>query len=187
MISLLSLWLPILLSAVIVFVISSIIHMLLPYHRSDWKGMEKQDEVQDALRPFKVPPGDYFLPHCASAKDRESPESKEKFEKGPVMLITVLKNGMPGMASSLVLWFLYSIVVSFFAAYIASRALGAGAHQYLSVFRFVGAAAFGGYSLALLQGSIWYKRSWSATLKSMFDGLIYAAFTAGTFGWLWPA
>jgi len=187
MVSLLSLRPPILLSAVIVFVVSSIIHMLLPYHRSDWKGLAKQDEVQEALRPFEIPPGDYFLPHCADFKDRDSPEFKEKWEKGPVMLLTVMANGMPKMAGSLVLWFLYSILVSFCSAYIASRALGEGAHQYLSVFRFVGASAFMGYSLALLQGSIWYKRSWSATLKSMVDGLVYAALTAGTFGWLWPA
>jgi len=187
MVSLLSLWLPILLSAVIVFVVSSIIHMMLPYHKSDFNGVKDQDDVQAALRPFKIPPGDYFLPHCANFKDRNSPEFQEKFENGPVMLLTVMENGMPKMASSMVLWFCYSIVVSFFAAYIASRALGPGAHQYLSIFRFVGAAAFGGYSLALMQNSIWFKRSWSATLKSMFDGLIYASLTAGTFGWLWPA
>ncbi len=187
MVPLLSLWLPILLSAVIVFVISTVIHMLLPYHKSDFRGVENQDDVQEALRPFKIPTGDYFLPHCKNFKDLEKPEWKERFEKGPVVLMTVLENGPPKMAASMVLWFCYSIVVSFFAAYIASRALGPGAHQYLSIFRFVGAAAFAGYSLALMQNSIWYKRSWGTTLKSMFDGLIYAAFTAGTFGWLWPA
>jgi len=46
---------------------------------------------------------------------------------------------------------------------------------------------FGGYALALLQNSIWYKRAWNFTLKSMADGLVYALLTAGTFGWLWPA
>ncbi len=35
MVSLMSLWIPILVSAVIVFVLSSIIHMVLPYHRTD--------------------------------------------------------------------------------------------------------------------------------------------------------
>jgi hypothetical protein len=29
-------------------------------------------------------------------------------------------------------------------------------------------------------------RSWIRTLKSMFDGLIYALLTASVFGWLWP-
>jgi len=31
-----------------------------------------------------------------------------------------------------------------------------------------------------------YKRNWGTTLKSVFDGLVYALFTAGAFGWLWP-
>jgi len=99
--------------------------------------------------------------------------------------MTVLKNGPQAMGGNLVLWFLYSVIVGVFAAYIASRALGPEAH-YLEVFRFAGCTAFVGYSLALMQNSIWYKRNWGATLKSMFDGLIYALVTAGTFGWLWP-
>jgi hypothetical protein len=89
------------------------------------------------------------------------------------------------MASNLVLWFIYTVVVSFFAAYIAGRAVGPGS-DYLVVFRFVGTTAFMGYALALPQNSIWYRRSWGTTLKSMFDGLVYALLTAGTFGWLWP-
>jgi hypothetical protein len=76
--------------------------------------------------------------------------------------------------------------VSFFAAYIGGRALGPSA-DYLEVFRFTGCTAFIGYGLALLQNSIWYKRNWGATLKSVFDALVYGLLTAGAFGWLWPA
>ncbi len=65
------------------------------------------------------------------------------------------------------------------------RALGPGAN-YLHVFRFAGATAFLGYAGALSQMSIWYRRAWSLTIKSSFDGLIYGLLTAGTFGWLWP-
>ena len=90
------------------------------------------------------------------------------------------------MASGLAQWFVYCALVSFFAAYIAGRVLEPGAH-YHAVFRFIGTTAFLGYSLALLQNSIWYKIKWSTTLKSMFDGLVYALLTAGTFGWLWPS
>jgi hypothetical protein len=89
------------------------------------------------------------------------------------------------MGRSLLLWFGYCLLVSLFAAYLAGRALGPGAH-YLEIFRFAGAAAFSGYALALLQNSIWYQRNWGATLKSVLDGFIYALVTAGTFGWLWP-
>ena len=87
------------------------------------------------------------------------------------------------MGGQLLQWFVYSIVVSFFAAYIAGHALGPGA-DYLAVFRFTGATAFMCYTVAGWQASIWYKRAWSTTLKNTFDGLVYACLTAGAFGWL---
>jgi hypothetical protein len=99
--------------------------------------------------------------------------------------MTVVPNGKVNMGQSLMLWFLYSVVIGIFAGYIAGRALPPGA-AYLQVFRFAGATAFLGYSAALWQMSIWYKRSWITTIKSTIDGLIYALFTAGVFGWLWP-
>lgn len=185
MVSIVSLWLPVLVSAVFVFVASALIHMVLSYHRSDFGGIAKQDAVMDALRPFNIPPGEYMLPYSETQKERESPEFIEKANKGPVAFITVFPNGVPGMGKSLAQWFVFCVVVSILAAYITSRALDPGAH-YLEVFRFAGCTAFVGYALALAQNSIWYRRAWSVTLKSMFDGLIYGCLTAGTFGWLWP-
>jgi hypothetical protein len=185
MVPITSLWIPIVLSAVIVFVVSSVIHMVLPYHRSDLRAVPKEDEMLEALRRFDLPPGDYAIPHAGSPEDMKKPDFIEKMKKGPIMLLTIAPGAAPSMGRSLTLWFLYSILVSFFAAYIAGRALGPGA-PYLAVFRFVGTAAFMGYSFALLQSSIWLKRSWVTTLKAVFDGLVYGLLTAGTFGWLWP-
>ena len=85
----------------------------------------------------------------------------------------------------LTLWFIYCVVVAKFAAYVAGLALAPGA-PYMTVFRITGTVAFAGYALALAQHSIWYQRSWMTTARSMFDGLVYALLTAGTFGWLWP-
>ncbi len=185
MVSIISLWLPILLSSVIVFVVSSIIHMVLKYHQSDFKGVPNQDQVQEALRKFDIPPGDYMIPHGEGMVAMKDPAFLEKYEKGPVVIMTVVKSGVPSMAGGLIQWFLYSILVGIISAYVASRAVGLDTY-YLEVFRFVGVTAFTCYSIALLQSSIWYKRKWSSTIKSMFDGLIYALLTAGTFGWLWP-
>ena len=186
MVSVMSLWLPILLAAVLVFVVSSIIHMFLKYHQTDFSGLANEDGVMDALRPFNIPPGDYVTPHAGSTEAMKSPEFTEKCDKGPVVFMTVLPNGPVQMGSSLAQWFGYCIVVGLFAGYVASRAVGPEPH-YLDVFRFVGTVAFAGYGLALMQNSIWYKRNWSATLKSMFDALVYSLVTAGTFGWLWPS
>jgi hypothetical protein len=185
MVPLMSLWLPILLSAVIVFVASSIIHMVLPFHRSDYSKVPSEDEVMDALRKFGIPPGDYVMPCPGSPKAMKDPVFLEKFKRGPVAFITVMPGGAPSMGKNLAQWFVYCVVVGIFAAYIAGRALGPGSH-YLDVFRFAGCTAFTGYALALCQNSIWYKRAWSTTLKSTFDGLLYGLLTAGTFGWLWP-
>ncbi len=185
MVSLMSLWLPILLSAVLVFVASSLIHMLLKYHRTDFGKVPNEDQVMDALRPFGIAPGDYVIPHAGSPDALKTPEFIEKMTKGPVAFVTVLENGPTAMGKNLAQWFVYCIVVGIFAAYIAGHALEPGA-EYRPVFRFVGAVAFIGYSLALLQYSIWYNRNWTATLKSVFDGLVYALLTAGIFGWLWP-
>lgn len=186
MVTVVSLWLPILLSAVVVFVVSSIIHMVLNYHRSDFRKLPDEDAVMDALRGFEIPPGDYVVPCPGSSKEMGSPEFIEKTTKGPVAFMTVMKSGPPSMTGSLILWFLFAVLVGVLAAYVAGRALGPGA-EYLNVHRFTGATAFIAYSVALLQNSIWYKRNWGATVKSMFDGLVYALLTGGIFGWLWPA
>lgn len=186
MVPILSLWLPILLAAVLVFIASSVMHMLLPYHHSDFKRVPDEDRVAAALRPFNLPPGDYMMPRPENPKDRNSPEFLAKLKQGPVAMFTVYPSGPFTMGSSLAQWFAYCVVVGIFAAYVAGRALGPGA-EYLEVFRFAGTTAFAGYALALVQGSIWLKRAWSTTLKSVFDGLIYALLTAGTFGWLWPS
>ena len=185
MVTVMSLWLPILLAAVIVFVVSSIFHTVLNYHQSDFGKVPAEDDVMDALRKANVPPGDYVMPCPGSKQEIKTPEFVEKMNRGPVAFMTVYPSGPHPMGQSLVLWFVYCIVVGIFAAYISGRALGPGAH-YLSVFRFVGATAFLGYTLALWQNSIWFKRKWSSTLKSTLDGLVYALLTAGTFGWLWP-
>ncbi len=140
----------------------------------------------DDLRKYNIPPGEYVIPRAESSKEMSSPAYLDKTKKGPVALMTVMESGPPKMGMSLLLWFLYAIVVGIFAAYISGRALGPGA-DYLAIFRFTGATAFIGYTLALWQNSIWFKRKWSTNLKNTFDGLIYALFTAGTFGWLWPA
>jgi hypothetical protein len=185
MIGLAALWLSILLSAVIVFVVSSVIHTVLPWHKSDYLKLPNEDEVMNALRPLAIPPGDYMMPRPSSGREMGAPEFLDKMKKGPVAMLTVMPSGPVTMGKSLTLWFLYAVVVGVFAAYVAGRALPAGV-PYLAVFRFAGVTAFLGYSAALWQMSIWYKRSWTTTIKATIDGLLYALLTAGTFGWLWP-
>ena len=186
MVALTSLWLPVLLSAVLVFIASSIVHMALGYHNGDYGKLPKEDEIIAALRPMKIPPGDYFLPFAGGAAGMKDPVFKEKWANGPIATLTVLAPGANFMGAQLGQWFAYTAVVAFFAGYVASRTIAPGAN-YLIVFRVVGTTAFMAYALGLWQMTIWYKRSVTTTLKSTFDSLLYACLTAGAFGWLWPA
>jgi hypothetical protein len=180
-----ALWLPILLSAVIVFVASSIIHMVLPVHKSDYRKLPEEEKVLDTLRATGVTPGrEYRFPYCTQ-KEMKTPEAIEKFKRGPVGLMVIMPNGAMSMGKFLGQWFLYCVVVSIFAAYLTGRTRPPGS-EYLEVFRVAGATAFIGYSLAQAQNSIWRGVTWGVTLKHMLDGLIFGLLTGGTFGWLWP-
>jgi len=185
MVPLMSLWLPILLSAVFVFIVSSIIHMMLPYHKSDYRQLPDEEKVLDSLRAASVTRGPvYFFP-WHTMKDMNSPEVQEKFKRGPVGILTIRPSGVPQMGKFLGQWFVYCIVISFFVAYLTSRTRTPGA-EYLEVFRVAGTAAFLAYGGAQAQQSIWGGQTWVVTTKHVIDSLIYGVVTAATFGWLWP-
>jgi hypothetical protein len=185
MVSLASLWLPIVVSAVIVFLASWIVHMFLPHHRSDFAKLPQEDAVLDALRSMNIPTGQYLAPYANTPAQMKQPEYMEKRKRGPALFLTLATGSDPGMGKPLLQWFVYLLVISLFAAYLASDAIAAGA-PYLSVFKFVGIAAFMAYGLGHAHQSIWYRQRWSTTGKYFIDGLIYALLTAGVFGWLWP-
>lgn len=187
MVTVLSLWLPILLSSALVFLASSVIHMFLGYHSSDYVALPDEEAVATALRSADIPPGEYVIPHASGMKEMGSPEYVEKRERGPVALLTVQPAGPANMGTQLGAWFVFTLVVSVFAAYVTSRAVGASpVVDYLDVFRFSTTTAFAAYGLSSWSESIWFGRKWSTTLKNTLDGLIYAALTGGVFGWLWP-
>src|SRR5256886_15614010 len=127
MTGLLALWLPIVGSAVLVFVVSSVIHMMSPWHKSDYPKLANEDRVMDALRPLAIPPGDYMMPRPSSREEMRTPQFAEKFKRGPVLMLTVWSGGSMGMGKQLGQWFVYALVVGCFAAYVAGRALPPGA------------------------------------------------------------
>ncbi|MFZ0861405.1 MAG: hypothetical protein WCA27_29235 [Candidatus Sulfotelmatobacter sp.] len=179
-----ALWLPIVLSAIIVFVASSIMHMVLPYHRNDYQKLPDEDKVLPVLRAAGLKRGLYVFPFCTH-KEMKSPAAIEKYNQGPVGMMTVFHNGPPAMPKFLGLWFGYCLLIGFFVAYLTAHTVMPGAY-YLRVFRVVGTAAFLAYGLGNLSNSIWKGQTWSMTIKEVIDGLVYALLTAGTFGWLWP-
>lgn len=185
MVPLTALWIPIVLSAVVVFVASSIMHMLLPYHKSDYQKLPDEDKVLGALRAAGLKRGLYMFPHCTH-KEMNSPENVEKFKQGPVGHVTIFPPGPIVLPKFLAQWFVYCLLIGFFVAYLTGRTMATGA-QCLAVFRVAGTAGFMAYGLGILSNGIWKGQPWGMTLKEVFDGLIYSLLTAGTFSWLWPS
>ena len=180
------LWLPVLLSAVFVFVVSSIIHMALPaWHKGEYKKLDGEDELLDQMRKHGAHPGEYMFPCVDSMKEMSTPEMIKKYEKGPVGFMTVVASGQPVMGKNLAQWFLYSVLVGFLVAYVAMHSLARGS-EYLAVFRVTGTVATIGYAVTHIPDSIWKGRPWGSTFKHVVDGVLYGLVTAGTFGWLWP-
>jgi len=178
------LWLPILVSAVFVFIASSVLHMAIPIHKGDHAPLPGEAAVLEEMRKHGVRPNDYSFPYCASMKELGSKEMLAKFEQGPVGFLTVLPSGPPAMGKSLLQWFLYSILISIFAAYLASVALGDAPNE-AAIFRFTGTVAVLGYGVTSIPNSIWKGLRWSTTSKFIFDGIVYGLVTAATFAWLW--
>jgi hypothetical protein len=183
MITLGSLWLPIVASAVLVFVVSSLVHMVFKYHNRDYTKIPNEDAVRAAIRGAK--PAQYLIPYCADMKDMGKPEMQQKYVEGPMVVMNVMPNGVPKMGKSLTQWFLFVLIVSFLIGYVAAHTIPPGA-AFLGVFRVLGAAGFLAYAAGVLPASIWMGQPWSVACKEVFDGLLYGLVTAATFGWLWP-
>lgn len=174
---------PILVAAVLVFVVSSLVWMVLPHHKSEWKGVPREDALRAALGD--VPPGLYTVPHVSSTEQMKSPEIQAKLEEGPVAYVTVAPKGPPNMGKNLALWFVYAVFVGVIVAYVTGRALAPGA-EYLAVFQISGTVAWAAYGFSVIGDAIWFAKPWSSVAKHLVDALLYGLVTAGAFGWLWP-
>ncbi len=184
MVGLTTLWLPIVGSAVVVFIASWIVHTALKYHKTDFGQLPNESEIRGTVGSGDVAPGQYMFPHPGDPKKVGTKEHMEMWKDGPVGYMVVMSND-PGMGRNLALWFVFCLVISVFVAYITGRTMGRGA-EYLAVFRIAGVVSILAYAAAQIPRSIWYGYSWSSTLKNGLDGVIYGLLTAGVFGWLWP-
>jgi hypothetical protein len=184
-VSLASLWLPILLSAVIVFLAASIAWTVLPHHRSDWVGVPDEDSLLQALRGLDLGRGQYLFPQQRTPEGSKVEGAEEKLKAGPRGSLIIWD--MPDMRRSLVFYFLFCLGVSFMVAYVGYAARIPAGEGYLHVFRVLGTVAFLAYSAAEIPPAIWFGHTWSSVWKSVIDGLVFGLLTGGVFGWLWPA
>ena len=186
MVAISALWLPIVVSAVVVFVVSAMVWMVMPHHKKDFAPANDEDGLMDAVRKSAAGPGMYYFP-WADDKEMNTEAYKDKVRAGPVGTLRIrdpkaVLDMRTSMGKSLILY----LVVGVFVAYMATIGLDAGA-SYPSVFQVTGTAAFLAYGFVGFQESIWFGLPGSVAFKHAIDGLVYALLTAGIFGWLWPA
>jgi len=179
------LWLPIVLSAVLVFVASSLIWNVLGAHKWHIKGLPDEAGAREALGRQGLSPGQYAIPYSADPRAMKDPAFIQKLEKGPVGILVVRRSGRPNMGQFLSAWFVYLLFVSAFVAFVSGQTLPAG-EVYMRVFRVAGSVSLAAYSFGLIPSAIWWGRPWKSAGKEFADGIVYALLTAGCFGWLWP-
>jgi len=180
------LWLPMVLSAVFVFVASSILNMVLKFwHTPDYRGFSNEDEVRAAIRNGNADAGMYNVPYCTPERMKD-PAMLEKFRQGPNAVVYMRKAGMVNLGVYLGQWFAFCLFVAFLCALLAVHVFGVGA-DHRRVFHVVSLAALMGHGLGSLPNAIWWGQPWRVAIKYAVDGLIYAIVTGLTFAWLWPA
>jgi hypothetical protein len=184
-ITLLQLWMPILLGAFLAWVASALIHVVAKYHNSDYQPLSNEDEVMTAVRNGSPTLGIHSLPYCTDMSEMNKPEVQEKFNKGPVAILTVFPNGLPNMGKLMPQQIGFFLLGCVLIAYCATQVLAADAN-YMVVFRFVATVGFLAFGWAMIPMSIWYGHSWASTAKYLLDALIYSLVVAGSFAWLWP-
>jgi hypothetical protein len=185
MVGLPALWMPILVSAVFVFIALTIIHAMLGWHKGDMHMVPGEAKVMETLRGLNVQPGDYRFPFSNSVEEMKTPAFEEKMRQGPVGVMSIQPSGDMNMGKMFGQWFVYTLVIGVIVAYVTGRTRAQGA-PYLEVFRVSGTVAFCCYVVAHWQNWIWWGKSTRFTVTSSLDGIIYALVTGATFGWLWP-
>jgi hypothetical protein len=171
---------PIVASAVLVWLMGALIWTVLPWHKSDFSKTSDEAAVRSALKGLS--PGWYNVPHCNSMDELKNEDMQQKFKDGPLAFITIVPSGLPQMGGKLVSMIVYNLIVAVLCAYMITI-LGTDG-TYLHVFRIACTTAFIAYGVAYIQDSIWFGRPWANTLKSFLDAAIYGLLTGGVFGWL---
>ncbi|UCD75560.1 MAG: hypothetical protein JSV91_01320 [Phycisphaerales bacterium] len=181
--SLVELWLPIVLSAVAVFIVAAVAHTVLPHHKGDWGKAPAEDDLLETLRSKGIGPGQYMFPFCTGPGELKDEAAKKRFEAGPHGTLTVWP-GVPNMTRNLILSFIFYLVVSIFVAYLGALAIDAGSFR--EVFRVTGTAGIMAYVLGGIPQAIWFGCSGRSLLMYIIDGIVYGLITGLIFGWLWP-
>lgn len=181
---LMQLWLPILLSALAVWMSSAIGWMLVNHHARDHRALPDEERSLDALRALKLPPGTYLFPFAGSHSKAHQAEMKAKWERGPTGTLRIWGKVNMGacMAQSMIVYLVTSVLIG----YIGAMAIPRGA-DFGHVFQVLGTAGVLAYCVGGVPGDIWFQQSRRAIAVGILDGIIFGLITGAIFAALWPA
>ena len=181
---LIPLWLPILLSAAVVWIVSAVVWMALPHHKQDFIGLPDEDGFSDFIRKSGIKPGNYVFPDFRGREAMKSEKITKALEEGPVGHLSVWRTPVT-MGGKMVATFIVYLVVSTLIAYLAAVALPKAA-DFAKVFQVVGTAGILAYCFAFIPNNIWFGTHPRTIIASIIDGIFYGAITGAIFAWRWP-
>lgn len=184
---LLPLWLPILLSAGVIWVMSIIFGMALPHHKQDWIGLGDEDGFMEDLRRRGIKPGNYLFPDFRSSEQLRSEKVERALKEGPVGHLSVWKTPVT-MGDKMVGTLVVHLVVCILIAYLTRIALPAASPPppFAKVFQIAGTAGVLAYSFSFIPNALWFGAYKRTIVASIFDGVLYGVVIGAIFAWRWP-
>jgi len=177
----LSLILPIVLSAVALFFASFLSWMVLQLHKKDWGKVAREDDLMAAVKKCDLAEGSYMFPCCGSQAEMQTEAFQQRYAAGPRGVLTILPK--TNMGKNLALTFAYFLAASAGLAFLAAMAFDRGTAPW-SVFRLVFVAGYLTFAAAMVQQAIWFR---PRIVGHVIEAAAYAAITGVIFAALWPA
>lgn len=178
------LWLPVFLVTVVLFFASFVAWTVLPHHFGDFKKLEHEKEMMDAVLRHNIPSGNYMFPHAGTKAAQSSPEYQARYMHGPRGTLNIYK--VPNMGVNLCLTMFFFFVTTAIIAYITHVACppGGSETEFWKVFRISGTIGMLVHGSSGVLNGIWFRRRVS---MDIVDGVVYGLLIGLIMAWLWPS
>lgn len=177
--AILSLWIPVVATALATMILSTLAWTLLPHHKPDMQEHPNADELAEQVRASDVPPGNYYFPAYGT------PKAPGPFIKaGPWGNLKIYPSA-PNMGRNIALTFLTLLVVAVFVGYITAQACSPGSDT-SRVFQIAMTTAVLCHVFGGALNGIWFGKRLRFFITDAIDGLVYSAATGACFALLWP-
>jgi hypothetical protein len=181
---LIPLWLPILLSAIAIWVISVIASMALPHHKRDFIDLPGEDGFMDYIRTSGIKPGNYLFPDFRGREAMKSEKVEKALKEGPVGHLSVWRTPLT-MGGKMAATFIVYLVVSTLIVYLTRVAIP-GAAPFAKVFQVAATAGILAYCFSFIPNAVWFGSYKRTIVATFIDGIVYGLITGAIFAWRWP-